>query len=103
MRSHHKQRSQKLRQQSEAIHGIQEMILVFRSDPDKTSLSSEEVESFTTQVSQLSLSGKEFAREHKLLQSLNYERRSVRHEDIPTAHRATFNWIFSDAGSNVKE
>ena len=48
-------------------------------------------------LSDLTLTEKDLAvaaREQALLRSLNFTSRSYRHENIPAAHRSTFEWIF---------
>ena len=65
-------------------------------------LSEAELKVLTEQVEALGLSGKEFTRLNALLQSLDFDKRPVRHESIPEAHQKTFRWIF-DGSSPVKD
>ena len=54
-----------------------------------------EMDSLTSEIFKLSLSGRKYIQEDVVLRSLNYKQRPVRHESIPDAHKDTFNWIFT--------
>ncbi|ETS87088.1 hypothetical protein PFICI_00916 [Pestalotiopsis fici W106-1] len=60
------------------------------------SISASDVETLASQLSQVSLSERDVAKEQAILYSLDYERRSARYEAISEAHKATFNWVFDD-------
>ena len=84
------------------IDRIETTVVDMRTLSVKRNLSEAELEVLTEQVKALGLSGKEFTRHNALLQGLDFEKRSVRHESIPEAHQKTFRWIF-DSSSPVKD
>ncbi|RDW56684.1 hypothetical protein BP6252_14036 [Coleophoma cylindrospora] len=96
------QRSQQLSEISLGVASIQRQITTITSNQDRKHLSSDEIESLTTKVSELSLRSQEYAKENELLASLNYKQRPARHESIINAHKSTLKWIFSatDTTSN---
>jgi len=65
----------------------------------KSTLGPEDFAVLTNKVSKLSLKEKVFMREEAVLSSLNFEKRSIRHDHIPLAHRETFDWIFDKAAT----
>ncbi|KAF7540889.1 hypothetical protein G7054_g1068 [Neopestalotiopsis clavispora] len=60
-------------------------------------ISASDVQDLSSQLSQVSLSERDVAKEQAILYSLDYERRTARYEAISEAHRKTFNWLFDDA------
>lgn len=60
-------------------------------------ISASDVRDLSSQLSQVSLSERDVAKEQAILHSLDYERRTARYEAISEAHRKTFNWLFDDA------
>jgi len=88
--------SQQLNQISEALEVLQTKIDTIKFDKDETEISSDDIVSLTTRVSQLSLTTQKYANEHVFLTSLHYSQRPVRHENITEAHRTTFSWTLSD-------
>ncbi|KAH6962433.1 hypothetical protein BKA56DRAFT_174743 [Ilyonectria sp. MPI-CAGE-AT-0026] len=97
------QRSQELNEMSQAIKSIQNKLDGFKSDHSKTCFSSSEIELLTARISELSLTSEEYARENEFLRGLNYKQRPQRHGSIATAHRRTFNWIFSAQNAETSE
>ena len=84
------------------IERIEATVIDMRTLSVNRNLSEAELEVLTEQVKALGLSGKEFTRHNALLQGLDFEKRSVRHESIPEAHQKTFRWIF-DSSSPVRD
>ncbi|XTI85064.1 hypothetical protein V2W45_1340058 [Cenococcum geophilum] len=55
-----------------------------------------EIESLESQMSRLSFSESNVAKEQKILKSLSFESRPTRFQSVPEAHRRTYCWIFEN-------
>ncbi|KAK3366807.1 hypothetical protein B0T24DRAFT_581063 [Lasiosphaeria ovina] len=103
MRSQHNQRSKDLDQVSLAIYAARIRINDITADETKTSLTTDEIYSSTTQVAQLFAVVKELALEHKLLRSLdpNCKQRPESLEEIAPSPKPVFGCLFKDKGAKT--
>ena len=53
-----------------------------------------EIEVLTAKIMEMSITQEKLSKENAVLSSLDFPQRAQRHEDIPDAHRETFQWIF---------
>ncbi|KAK3329135.1 hypothetical protein B0H66DRAFT_14431 [Apodospora peruviana] len=82
------------------VQQVQRKVDTIRLESDINGpLSSNDVETLTSKVSELSLKSQKCAWEDGILRSLNYEQRPARHDSIPKAYRATFEWVFKAGAS----
>lgn len=58
-------------------------------------LTEDEITMMTSTIRSLSLTTRNFEKETAVLRSLDFEKRTARHQAIPTAHKRTFEWIFA--------
>ncbi|KAI0168729.1 hypothetical protein BJ166DRAFT_578110 [Pestalotiopsis sp. NC0098] len=90
--AHHKTRL------DEIDRSLQEIKHTLSSAPGACRLiSSSDVKSLTSKLSDLSESEESIAKEQAILSSLDFERRTARYESISEAHKKTFDWVFDDA------
>jgi len=64
---------------------------------EPTTESTADVQSLAKSLADLSVTARDYAQEHAVLSSLDYQRRPARHEAISIPHQKTFQWIFQDA------
>ncbi len=64
-------------------------------------LESQDIQLLTAKVSSLRLAENRFLKEEAILSSLDFDKRPIRHDSIPPAHRATFGWVLR--GSSATE
>ncbi|ETS87793.1 hypothetical protein PFICI_01621 [Pestalotiopsis fici W106-1] len=78
-----------------------------KSRKDEDIFTAQDVDCLKERLQSLSLSGHDVAREQSILQSLTFDSRPIRHEQIPKAHAETFKWALkkdpNHSGSMIGE
>lgn len=64
--------------------------------------SGSDIEALRSQLSILDTLRNDIARDHRILESLRFERQPERHKLIPKAHRKTFSWILDPSNTDTE-
>lgn len=67
-----------------------------------TNFSDSDIEVLRSQLSILDTLRNDVAREHRILESLRFERQPERYKSIPKAHRKTFSWILDPSNTDTE-
>lgn len=68
----------------------------------QTKVAPDDIETLSTGISKLSIAARDYAQERRILSSLDYDERPLRHSIIPEAHRKTFAWSLKEPTESTK-
>jgi hypothetical protein len=69
----------------------------------QTEVAPDDIETLSTGISKLSIAARDYIQEQRILSSLDYDERPLRHSIIPEAHRKTFAWSLTEPTESTKK
>ncbi|KAK5654647.1 hypothetical protein OQA88_6968 [Cercophora sp. LCS_1] len=87
--------SLKLDRIADTLKTLETRITAARSSPHLNYFSPDDVDSLERQMSNLSMLRTTVTKDHRILKSLSFDSRPVRHSSIPTAYSRTLEWAFT--------
>jgi len=86
---------------AQSLSHLEHRLLLSKSPKNSTTVMAADVVSLEREVRGLSLSANTIAVEQRILKSLSFPTRPIRHETIRDAHKKTFGWIFQQPNGSA--